>query len=100
MIGRDHHMQAVETSGRDKPRHGVSAALDQHAAHAARGERGENRRRGDLPFDRGQGDDLDAGRRRSAVPFSVINRRRTPSSANILALAPSRPFGSMTARAG
>ena len=40
---RDHHVQAIETSGGKKARHRVGAAFDQDTAHAAAGERGKDR---------------------------------------------------------
>ena len=61
--GRDGHMQPIETSRRDKARHGIGAALDQHPAHPGTRKRGHDGRRRNIPVLRRQGNDLNAGRR-------------------------------------
>ena len=63
--GRDGYMQAIETSGRNKARNGISAALDQHAAHPCPRQRSNDGGRGYISILRRQGDDLNAGRRRA-----------------------------------
>src|SRR5262249_41873826 len=58
---RDQDMQAVETTGGEEPRNRIGPALDQDAAEAARGERGNDGAGGELAVVRGNRHDFDAG---------------------------------------
>ena len=98
---RDHHVQAVEAAGGEKPRNGIGAAFNQHAAHAAIGQRGEN-----------------CGAERFACRRLATPESRPRPAARTVFLPPSpaggerhrwqkpwrsaasRPFGSSTTRAG
>ena len=62
----DRHMQPVETSSSKKARQGISAAFDEDAAHAAAGERGDDRRGCDVSVGGGQSENFDAGGWRTA----------------------------------
>jgi len=64
---RDQHVQAIEASGRQEARDRSGAPFHQDAAQAARGERRQHRRGGDMPVRRRQRDHLDAIGERGAV---------------------------------
>ena len=59
-------MQAVETSRRNEARHRIGAAFDQDTAHSRAPKRRSDVAWRNVPVLRGQRDDFDAGRRRSA----------------------------------
>ena len=65
----NHHVQAVEAAGGEKTRHSVGATLNQHTAQAARGQRGEDRGRSDMPISGGQSENFNSGRRSASCCF-------------------------------
>ena len=76
--GRDVDMQPIETSRRDKTRHGIGTALNQHSAHPRTGQRRDDGGRRNVSVLRRQGDDFNAGGR--CGPRAVC-RNQQPANA-------------------
>ncbi len=73
----DHHVQAVEAAGGEKPRNGIGSTFNQHAAQAALGQRSEDRGRSDMLVGDGQCQNFHPGRRSASCSF-----RRDQQAAN------------------
>jgi len=89
--GRHVYVQPIETSSRNKARHGISAALNQNPAHSRSGQRGNNCGRSNVSIIRRQGHNFNAGRRRATRSL-----RRDQQTANTIVGEQSR-IGSKTA---
>jgi hypothetical protein len=76
--GRHVYMQSIETSCRDKARHGISAALNQNSAHPCGGQRRDDSGRSNVSVLCRQSDDLNAGGRCGAR--AICRNQQTPNT--------------------
>ena len=76
--GRDGYMQPIETSRRDKPRHGISTALDQHSPHPYSVSAATIADGAIFPSSAGRVMTLDAGRRRGLRSFCGDQQTANP----------------------